>query len=478
MPRNDEEHPEQQPSGPLIPNPLSLNAPSPDPESPAAPWVMVLAGLFGASLAALALQPEGRPSPNKVLAHAVLWVLATAIAGTCSMAIARLLVRRTDRRSFSLDALESAAAWLLLPPLYLLTGLKSPWTLAFAVAVAGVTAVCLRGMIPVGLLEDDPAGSGPLFAQLPPPDSGPGQAFAIAVCLQCAAVLAVRGQLPLASLLAAFAAFVFVWKWLTSLLRARSQSIARPAIRSAAAAVLALLVVVPLLLVTLARLGPVDVGGSVVAHAAAGKRDAGDQDSSRNAYRGVILFAPSKKDLELTTPLTRNPLQSGSRKPLIIPFDGAYWYFQAPHDGPGLHAHIAHGDPVKVSIFSTGWVPLAMQAHQTLAHPVDLRGCAAMQVTVRNGDNRRGRVEMGVLLTDSTLPDKPSLFLGAQPIVSTETNHFAFKAEPVEEDVTFAIPRHPPLRRFDQITVLFFPSLDRATLAARIGIEQFAIDPR
>ncbi|MGA8107979.1 MAG: hypothetical protein WB974_01005, partial [Acidobacteriaceae bacterium] len=361
---------------------------------------------------------------------------------------------------------------------WLLAARESPWTLAFAAGVAAVLAVCLRGMIPAEPIEDEPIGTGPLFAELPAPDSGRSLAFAIAVCLECATVLALRRQVLPASLLAALGSFVFVWKHLTSLMRARRQTMTRPAIRSAAAAVLALLVVVPLLLVSLARWGPVSADGDAVAQAADRQRDAGDRDSVRDAYRGIILLTVPKKDLELTTPLAQSLPQSGRRKPLLIPFDGAYWYLQAPHQGPGPHAHVAHGDPVKVSIYSTGWIPLAMQAHQTLPRPVELRGCAAMQVTVRNGDNRPGQIEMGVLLTDSTSPGKPSFFLGMQPILSTQPSHFAFKAEPVEEDLTFAIPSHAALRQFDEITVFFFPSTERMTLGARVGIDQFAMEPR
>jgi len=101
-----------------------------------------------------------------------------------------------------------------------------------------------------------------------------------------------------------------------------------------------------------------------------------------------------------------------------------------------------------------------------------------MHVTIRNGDNRPGRIDMGVLLTNKSLPGKPSVFLGAKPIVSTQPGKFAVKAVPVEEDVTFAIPPRVPLRRFDDITVFFFPAPQRATLGTRIAIEQFTIDPR
>ena len=478
MPRDDEQRPAGELSRPDPQSPDLPDAGSLHPATSREPWLVVLAGLLTAGAVALGLRPSMRLSSERVLAHGALWVLATAMAGTCAMGTARFFLRPEGPRAFLVDALEAGAAWLLLPPLWLLAARESPWTLAFAAGVAGVLAVCLRGMMPAEPIEVEPTRAGPLFAELPAPDSGRGQAFAVAVCLECATVLALRRQVLPASLLAALGSFVFVWKRLTALMRARRQTMTQPALRSAVAAVLALLVVVPLLLVGLARLGPVSAEGDAVAQAAARQRNAGDRDSARDAYRGIILLTVPKKDLELTTPLARNPLQSGRRKPLLIPFDGAYWYFQAPHQDPGLRPHVARGDPVKVSIHSKGWIPLAMQAHQTLARPVDLRGCEAMQVTLRNGDNRPGQIEMGVLLTDSTSPGKPSLFLGTHPILSTQPSHFAFKAEPVEEDLTFAIPNHAALRQFDQITVFFFPATERMTLGARVGINQFAMEPR
>jgi len=445
-----------------------------------AAWIVILAGLLAATVAGLSLRPptDVRLSWWKVLLQASVWVVGTALAGTLAMGLAAASLRQRWGRLFRVDAVEAGAAWLLLPPLLLLAGRASGWALVFAAGVAGVIAACLRGMIPAEPpLNESPEGAGPFFAELPAPDSGRGQAAAIAVCLECAVVLAFRRQVALAILLTAAASFLFVWKRLTMLLRIRGESTVRPVLRSAAAAVLALLLVVPPLLMKLVRMGPGGTGGGAAAQAANAKKDARAQEAANDAYRGIILFTVHK-DAVLAPTAARPALQSGMRKPLIIPFDGAYWYFQTPRQGPGAHAHLARGDPVAVSIHSTGWIPLAMQAHQVLAHAVELGCCGSMQVTVRNGDNRPGWIDMGVLLTDSTAPGKPSVFLGTKPIVSTEENHFALKPVPVDEVLTFTIPSHTAVRKFDQITVLFFPAAERATLGARVGIEQFELEPR
>jgi hypothetical protein len=255
---------------------------------------------------------------------------------------------------------------------------------------------------------------------------------------------------------------------------------ARPAGRAVVATALAMLILIPLLL----RFGR-GHGGMVETAQAASRsradadRENGNKGDANDAYRGIVLFTVTNKEKELPPlPLRRDLLRAGVARRLIIPFDGAYWYFQAPRMGPGLHPHLAHGDPVAASIFSTGWIPLAMQAHQTLAQPVELGCCGEMQVTVRNGDNRRGRIDVGVLLTDSTVAGRPTMDLGIKPIVSTEAENFSIKVNPVHEDLTFAVPARRGIRKFDEITVFFFPDGERSTLGARVGIEQFELMPR
>jgi hypothetical protein len=200
-----------------------------------------------------------------------------------------------------------------------------------------------------------------------------------------------------------------------------------------------------------------------------------------DAYRGIVLFTVTEKKKELPPlPVQRSLLRADTSRPTVIPFDGSYWYFQAPQHGPGLHPHLAHGDPVAMNIYSTGWVPLAMQAHQTLAQAIPVHGGEGFELTVRNGDNRPGRIDVGVLLTDSRSGelDKPTLVLGVKPLLSSEAAAYESRSSPVEEDLTFTIPEHAAVRKFDTITVLFLPSAARETMGARVGIRQFELLPR
>jgi hypothetical protein len=389
------------------------------------------------------------------------------------MALAESIAERRPAWPAARHLLAGLAAWALIPPMLLcwIHGLKA--ALIVGALVGAAMAVCLRGLAPPrrnGESESEPG----LFALLPPPDSGWEQAFAIAVCVEVALVLANRGSIFMATLLAAVGAFLLVWKRFASLHSAPREGVGRPAGRAAMAAALALLILIPMLLVRFVPPNAVET----TAEAAAQPHPEAEGESN-DSYRGILLFTVKEKAKQLPpVPLDRSLLPTERMKRMVIPFDGAYWYFQAPRGGIGTHPHIAQGDPVAQSIYSTGWIPLSMQAHQTLVQPVDLRSCKAIAVTVKNGDNRPGRVDMGMVLTDTELPGKPSVYLGTAAIESTEAGHFAVKAHPVEDEVRFAIPDHPGVRKFDEITVFYFPDAQRSTLGARIGIEQFELLPR
>jgi hypothetical protein len=441
-------------------------------------WAVSLTGLLAAMVMAVWIRPLGLgPSLGKAVVAAILWVAATVLAGALGMGAAESFAEGRPRWPALRFLVGAAAAWVLLPPMLACWLRGSAWAAFFAACAAGVLAVCVWGMIPKAEAEEmwEPTDQGPRFADLPAPDSGRPQALAIAVCIELAIVLANRGDLFVATMLTGTAGFLLVWKRLSSLHAKAHDGAGRPAGRAAMATVLAMLILIPLLLL---RLGPAHGGVETTAQAASRSRPDGEQGDAADEYQGIVLFTVQDKKKELPPlPVERDLLRAGMGKPLVIPFDGSYWYFQAPEHGPGLHPHLAHGDPVAVSIYSTGWVPLAMQAHQTLAQPVELRSSGAMRVTVKNGDNRMGRIDMGVLLTDSTAPGKPTMSLGIEPIVSTEAGNFRFKVNPVHEEVTYAIPAHGGVKKFDEITVFFFPDADRETLGARVGIEQFELTP-
>ncbi len=101
-----------------------------------------------------------------------------------------------------------------------------------------------------------------------------------------------------------------------------------------------------------------------------------------------------------------------------------------------------------------------------------------MAVDIQNRDNQPGVIALAVLLRDSTHPRKPELYLGQQPIESTQPMHFTFKSTPVFETLRFSVPAHATLRRFDEITVMLLPDVNHAMVGPKIAIREFQLFPR
>jgi hypothetical protein len=461
-----------------------------DPETTrAAHWGGIAAGLMAAVIVAFWARPAIFPGASLPVAatRGALWLTATVIAGTLGMVLAGGFARaRGPMRQRA--AMNAAAVWVLIPPLLLLFFEASPKLLALVAGMAAGMALCLWAVAPRhredGETEAEAAafdsiGTGPTFAELPPSKSGAKQSALIAVCLEMAFVFSLREDPFWAAVWLALGSLLLAWKALAAFARQEKRSVDARA-RLGGAVLAAMAVVMALLLMRPAQATAGYAGSPPRAHAQENKSGSALDD----AYRGIVLFTVTDKKKELPPPPVQHDLlRTGTSRPVVIPFDGSYWYFQAPQHGPGLHPHLAHGDPVAMNIYSTGWIPLAMQAHQTLPQPIPVRGGEALDLTLRNGDNREGRIEVGVLLTNSRGPgimelDKPTLMLGVKPMLSSEAPTFTYKANPVEEDLTFAIPPHPAMRQFDTITVMFFPTEARANQAARVGIRQFELLPR
>jgi hypothetical protein len=201
----------------------------------------------------------------------------------------------------------------------------------------------------------------------------------------------------------------------------------------------------------------------------------GIEDSS---YQGVILWPKVPRKAVVNPPLPRARAVSVARinKLLVIPFQGYYAYFKAPAKQPGHKAHRAHGLPTSLDIRSTDWHPLMMEAHQALATPVDLSCCREIEVAILNADNRPGKIELAVVLNDAR--NSRSLYLGSHRVESSESPGFSLSRSPVEEALRFALPAKPAMQRFDEITVVFMPSAERALAGVKIAVLEFRLVPR
>ena len=196
-------------------------------------------------------------------------------------------------------------------------------------------------------------------------------------------------------------------------------------------------------------------------------------------YSGVILTLPAKPHprIEPPTPSDETDFSTALPKPVIIPFDGAYWYFKQPDTRPKADARIQHGDPIKANVRSTDHRELTMEAHQTLPNPISGDCCHAMRIELLNGDDRPGLIRIELLLRDTSGKPDSSLLLGSIPIPSSQLQHVPLNRPPVPESLRFQMPATARGRRFDEITVVIKPSSERALAGSKIAIQNFVLVP-
>jgi hypothetical protein len=319
----------------------------------------------------------------------------------------------------------------------------------------------------------------PTLYGLPTADSRPLRAFFIALCAQSALISAIAESFLLAGILLSTSLFLLVWRWSAF----DSDATRRFAGRRPSTLLCALAIFITVLML----IPPVN--GRL--HSAFGSRNdlphkppslanqPVDPDRPNTDYVGVILWPPPTKK-EIIPPMPHpNSLAIGSAsRPIIIPFDGPYWYFKAPSTKPGPRAHIAHGKSTDVTVRSSDWAPLLMEAHQNLGPPIDLACCSEIDVAVTNADTRPGTIALSLLLTDSNSIGKPSHDLGDRIIVSSEAAQIPMNRQPVKEVLRFPVSRSAAMRRFDEITIVFLPANERARGGAKVSIQSFTLIPR
>lgn len=459
---------------------------------------LVAAGLLNTLIAAfffLHLPADHSPTLTSLIVRATLFVLIGALAGT----LGSWFYWRSSSSPFSanppipfpLFALSCAAGWVWVPAFVLLSREDSPLTGPIAIVAASLLAVALRQAVPsTAALHPHPSlppDDRELFAATLRTPSREVHAYIVTLCLYIAGYYALNGWVIDSSSMLALAAYLFVWK----LTLAPTPSAASKPTRRAARRLA--WVVLPAILVTLfALLYGVEHRNRVetLAFAAARGDSQGDDAASKpdpnsqtpgsvlSGYQSIILWpVPQKKEILPPLPQPSSFLAPGTTKPLIIRFDGPYWYFQPPNHAPSTTAHQAQGTPLAIDIQARNFIPLTMEAHQTLGRPVPLARVREIQLGILNRDNRPGQIDLAVLLADSASPAN-QLYLGRQPVVTSQPDHFSVKSTPAAETLRFPIPAPAKIRKFDQITVMFFPDDVNYDQGPKVAIQQFQLIPR
>ena len=407
--------------------------------------------------------------------------LTGAIAAWCVSSVLGTK-SRLPRQSF-LSIVSVAFVWL--PPLVLLYRENSSWLIAAMPLSTVITANCLRTevfssppLLPAQ--EAEPSSRDVMtFVEVHPQGFRPWFSLSASLCMQASLLAWLAGDRLLAGSLLAACCSMLVWRWTRKPAKIR---------RSTRSKVLRLVLFAFLsILISSAALAPSLKRGAFAGGSRAypvlgkpgrhGKETAAAAEDS--SYQGIILWTVPPKKKEIAAPRPEKDLLGPGRisKPVTIPFDGVYWYFKKPDTQPHRDAHVVHGIPTAVNIHSSDWHPLLMEAHQKLATGIALSCCSELQVAIENADNRPGSIALGVILTDSASPGKPVVSLGATVVVSSEPSHVSLNRRPVNETLRFAIPAHPRIREFDEITVLFLPARERSLGGAQIAIQHFVLIP-
>lgn len=380
---------------------------------------------------------------------------------------------------------------MFFPATSLLFSEQSWWVLIIIVYVSTSAALSLKAQSPI----EEPhmrACSAMIFNSTAPDQTNLRSTLLLALFFECSVVFALLGHIFFASALLAISFFLLGWRLEVRLEAIRSVAtdaglLRRRILRQYLVAVL----------VTAVSLIPFLKGGSwikefsmllgsgcVMPKLSVHKSRPAAMDGN-DSFVGIVLLPPPRKKTEIIPP--RSHAVSASlwtkSQPLVIPFDGPYWYFKAPHHDPGLRPHVVRGKATEANIHSTDRRSIMMEAYQSLGTPIDRSCCREIQVAITNADTNPGLISLGVSLVNSTLPNSSPIkgeaeTLGLKAIQSSEPQHFSLKRAPIDEVLTFSIPVDGKFRQFDRIKVLFIPAPERSLRAPKVSIRNFRLLPR
>jgi hypothetical protein len=458
------------------------------------PWPTVAALLFAGAIAAATC---GLPS-RRFLSWSALW--GAALVRVVAVSISAIIAAWTFSALSQLESRRTIVGAFLnaiwLAPLALLVREHSIW----AVAIAAILAVFATQSI--GAFGPAPANEESLLFSLRP-DNLP-LTFKHAPQISTAAALSVQ-----TGLLAAFAGYSFVaavlvgfgfvaWTWCYSRNMPFPQWLQSPSATESRS----LMLVTASFLVVLGALFPYlqsargygKFGISPGLHrwvaAPTGNRlgrpvrvTHPDESalSASEGETGIILWPEKPAVTKLVAPTAAGTSQlANSRRsdPLVIPFNGVYWFFKTPDLQPPKTSRQAHASPETVDIRSTDRRPLSIEAHDYLGNLIDLNCCSRIQIAIRNADRYPATVSLELVLVNTSVPSRPSVSLGRTIVKSTSPWNIYTKPAPVSEILNFAIPRRPTLQRFDEVKIVFLLDRARADAGAKIAIDHFVLVPR
>jgi hypothetical protein len=451
-------------------------------------WSLIVTGCISAAMVTSLSSrlPESHTlSWTTILLRSVKYIALATAGGAIGTSIPWFFLK--IKPSFSLVSLSKivAVGWIFFPCIILFYRRQSPWMFLVLALATVAAAFNLRRLFPV-IAEPEQrkppywyTSDLPNLYGLPIAAFRPVRAFVIAICAQAALLLAIADRPFLSGILLSTCLSLLVWRWSSFDSNAIKQFAGTR--QSILLCAFALFLTVLALIPWIGAIG----GGLHGAHDAShnpppAAHRSMEPDKSGSEYVGVILWPPPAKKTEITPPVphVHSFATGGASKPVVIPFDGPYWYFKAPSERPGPRAHLAHGKATEVSVSSSDSAPLLMEAHQNLGPSIDLACCSEIDIAITNADNRPGKIALGLRLTDSRSIGRPSKDLGQRTLASSEAAKIPLNRPPVKETLRFPISRSAAMHRFDAITIVFLPAKERARGGAKVSIQNFTLIPR
>jgi hypothetical protein len=402
------------------------------------------------------------------------YVLCAALAGCLGAWFLMSIGESKNRLELGVIA-ASAVGWVWTPAIILLLWQDSIWALVVATVAAVSMAPCVHDAIPTASLTVSQDGARDRL----------GRPRITSICLHGAVVAIVARSFITATISLAICGFALTSHVMTA--RGYSKSDKGPAhaflrlIRVTAFAILITsIALLPRIPSRIASKISLFLGLIETTRETDTVKKQWQSLGNGLSYQSIILWTVRKEKktvVPLTLPVTLLPIRKNST-PMIIPFDGSYWYFKAPDKSPGREPHLAHGSTLSVDIHSADRRALVMEAHQHLGSSIELACCKEIQVDLKNANVLPGTIFLALILKDSSSPGEPSQYLGSQPVHSSEQLGSSGRLSAADDVLRFTIPIHLRIRKFDQITVAIFPPATWSTQGTRIAIQQFVLRPR
>ena len=199
-------------------------------------------------------------------------------------------------------------------------------------------------------------------------------------------------------------------------------------------------------------------------------------------WPGVVVYPEVERHAVLVPPLPnirKDPFRrrTAPPEPLSIPFFGAYWYFRKPDERPPNGSPVMRGTPEKLRFLTWDGTPIQMEARQNLSTFVELSGCSAIQLVIRNADQYPATVWIRMFLADTT--KLVEWDLGEQAVTSSPLWSPGRRGDEVfEETLRFDLQEPRAMSRFDEFRVVYRMKEMRWGRSAKIGIQKFVLVPR